>query len=118
MFEFHQNVIKRIIGRFDKGDFDKFLENGKLTEIKDNVVEKIALSDSINIPFKILKLNDNNTFKYSTNHNSKFTLDDLLYIHDSYYEGYLTVNNLSKIFNFPQTTVKRIIGRFDEGDFY
>ena len=117
LFELNNNVIKRIIVRFDQGDFDRFLENGKLNDIKDNVVEKIVLSDSINIPYEILKLNDNNTFKYSTNHNSKFTLDDLIYIHDSYYEGYLTVNNLSKIFNFPQTTIKRIIGRFDEGDF-
>ena len=58
----------------------------------------MEIPDYLNIPYDISELDSDKTFIYNSGRNSKFTLDDVVFIHKSYYKGYLKVKDLSDLF--------------------
>ena len=77
---------------------------------------KIILTKSQNIRYKFKRLNEDHTFSAGSSP-TKYTLEDVLSIHKSYYTMELTLEELSDKYNLSLTTIKRLIARFDAGDF-
>ncbi len=78
---------------------------------------KIILRKSQNTPYPFKSLNDDHTFLRPSGSSSKFTLEDVMLIHENYYEDLLSVEEIAKKMNLSELTIKKIIVRFDEGDF-
>ena len=77
---------------------------------------KIILTKSQNIRYKFKRLNEDHTFSAGSSP-TKYTLEDVIFIHKSYYTMELTLEELSDKYNLSLTTIKRLIARFDAGDF-
>ncbi len=71
-----------------------------------------------NKPYRVISLNKNRTLK-SADHNfpTKFTLEEAIFINNTYYAGVLDFEELSNITKITVGTLKRIINRFELGDF-
>lgn len=79
--------------------------------------QKILLSKSQNIPYPFKSLNDDHTFLHPSGSSSKFTLEDVISIHKNYYEDLYSVDEIAKKMGLNTLTIKKLIVRFDAGDF-
>lgn len=79
--------------------------------------QKIRLKKSQNIPYPFKSLNDDHTFLRPSGSSSKFTLEDVILIHKNYYEDLYSVDEIAKKMGLSELTIKKLIVRFDEGDF-
>ena len=125
-FNLTENVIKRTIFNYESGNFDKILSKwAELEEAKesfksqykfnDPIRERPYLSESINIPYKISRVSANGHLKMNY-HKLDFTILEAKAIHESYNAGQ-NINEIAKKYGFPEDTIKRIIVRYDAGDF-
>lgn len=78
---------------------------------------KIFLAESKNVPYPFTGLNKDHTFIRSSGSSSKFTLEDVISIHKNYYEDLYSVDKIAKKMGLSELTIKKLIVRFDEGDF-
>ena len=108
---------------FKKENTEKFLntyfdaKNSDLIKEKIKKPQKILLADSKNIPYPFTGLNEDHTFIHSSGSSSKFTLEDVSLIHKNYYEDLYSVEEIAKRMGLSNTTIKRVIVRYDAGDF-
>ena len=86
-------------------------------KIKTKKPQKILLSKSQNIPYPFKRLNDDHTFLHPSGSSSKFTLEDVISIHKNYYEDLYSVDEIAKKMGLNTVTIKKLIVRFDAGDF-
>ena len=77
---------------------------------------KIILTKSQNVRYKFKRLNEDHTF-FAGSKPTTYTLEDVIFIHKSYYTMELTLEELSDKYDLSLTTIKRLIARFDAGDF-
>ena len=101
-------------------DYKNRLEKAANTveeKIKTKKPQKILLSKSQNIPYPFKRLNDDHTFLHPSGSSSKFTLEDVISIHKHYYEDLYSVDEIAKKMGLNTVTIKKLIVRFDAGDF-
>ena len=101
-------------------DYKNRLERASNTveeKIKTKKPPKILLSKSQNVPYPFKHLNDNHTFLHPSGSSSKFTLEDVISIHKNYYEDLYSVDEIAKKMELNTVTIKKLIVRFDAGDF-
>ena len=92
-------------------------ENTIKEKIKTKKPQKILLSKSQNVPYPFKHLNDDHTFLHPSGSSSKFTLEDVILIHKKYYEDLYSVDEIAKQMALNTVTIKKLIVRFDAGDF-
>ena len=98
----------------NKSDID---QNTIKKKIKTKKPQKILLAKSKNRPYPFKSLNDDHTFLHPSGSSSKFTLEDVISIHKNYYEDFYSVDEISKKMGLSNLTIKKLIVRFDAGDF-
>lgn len=101
-------------------DYKNRLERASNTveeKIKTKKPQKILLSKSQNAPYPFKHLNDDHTFLHPSGSSSKFTLEDVISIHKHYYEDLYSVDEIAKKMELNTVTIKKLIVRFDAGDF-
>lgn len=101
-------------------DYKNRLERASNTveeKIKTKKPQKILLSKSQNVPYPFKHLNDDHTFLHPSGSSSKFTLEDVISIHKHYYEDLYSVDEIAKKMELNTVTIKKLIVRFDAGDF-
>lgn len=101
-------------------DYKNRLERASNTveeKIKSKKPPKILLSKSQNVPYPFKHLNDNHTFLHPSGSSSKFTLEDVISIHKNYYEDLYSIDEIAKKMELNTVTIKKLIVRFDAGDF-
>ncbi len=101
-------------------DYKNRLERASNTveeKIKTKKPQKILLSKSQNVPYPFKHLNDDHTFLHPSGSSSKFTLEDVISIHNNYYEDLYSVDEIAKKMELNTVTIKKLIVRFDAGDF-
>ena len=74
------------------------------------------MPDATNNPYNIKFLTIDNTFRLESGKVTDFTLKDVVKIHRQYYSK-TTITELSKKHGLSLSTIKKIIVRFDCGDF-
>ena len=112
-----ENFLKKY---FDPKNSDYKIKSGKNKDLKSKKrkrPKKIFLKKSQNIPYPFESLNEDHTFLRPSGSSSKFTLEDVISIHKNYYEDSYSVDEIAKKMNLSNNTIKKIIVRFDEGDF-
>lgn len=123
IFYFKKDNVKNFMNNyFDENNPNYKIRSEKNTEIlkkktKNKKPKKITLKKSQNTPYPFKSLNDNHTFLRQSGSSSKFTLEDVILIHKNYYEDLYSVDEIAKKMNLSNLTIKKIIVRFDEGDF-
>jgi len=117
-----ENIENFLDTYFDSKDLNYKIHSEKVTDIinkksKIKKPKKILLPESKNIPYPFTGLNDNHTFIRPSGSSSKFTLEDVILIHENYYEDLYSVDEIAKKMGLSNSTIKRLIVRFDAGDF-
>ena len=115
-----ENIEKFLNTYFDaKNPNYKLKSDGISNFVKEKTKKpkKIVLSKSHNIPYPFKSLNEDHTFLRPSGSSSKFTLEDVILIHENYYEDLYSVEEIAKKMGLSNLTIKKIIVRFDEGDF-
>ena len=118
IFYFKEENIETFLNTY----FDANNSNYKSAKNTDSIKEKIKnkkikLSKSQNIPYRFKGLNNDHTFLHRSGSSSKFTLEDVILIHKNYYEYFYSVDEIANEMGLNSLTIKKIIARFDEGDF-
>ena len=115
--------IKNFLNRyFDAKNTNYNIKSEKITDFvkekqKAKKPQKILLSEDKNRPYPFIGLNEDHTFIRSSGSSSKFTLEDVISIHKNYYEDLYSVEEISEKMGLSKVTIKRLILRFDAGDF-
>lgn len=123
IFYFKKDNIENFLNTyFDVKNPNYKIKSEKITELvkekrETKKPQKILLSESKNIPYPFIGLNNDHTFIRSSGSSSKFTLEDVILIHKNYYEDLYSVEEIAKKMGLSNVTIKRLIVRFDEGDF-
>ena len=116
-----ENIKKFLNTYFDAKNSNYKIKSEKITDfIKEKTKTKktpILLPKAHNIPYKYQSLNKDHTFLHPSGSSSKFTLEDVILIHKNYYEDSYSVEEIAKKMGFNDLTIKKLIVRFDEGDF-
>ena len=117
-----ENVENFLNTYFDAKNPNYKIKTGKNTDLVKNKTnakrpQKILLAKSKNIPYPFTGLNKDHTFIRQSGSSSKFTLEDVILIHKNYYEDLYSVDEIAKKMGLSNLTIKKLIVRFDEGDF-
>ena len=117
-----ENIEKFLNTYFDAKNPNYKIKTGKNTNLVKNKTkakkpQKILLAESKNIPYPFIGLNKDHTFIRQSGSSSKFTLEDVILIHKNYYEDLYSVDEIAKKMGLSNLTIKKLIVRFDEGDF-
>lgn len=121
IFYFKKEHVENFLNTyFDSKNSNYKTKSEKITEFvkeKTKKPQKIILSKSQNIPYPFTDLNDDHTFIRPSGSSSQFTLEDVILIHENYYEDLYSVDEIAKKMGLSKSTIRKIIVRFDEGDF-
>ena len=124
IFYFKKENIENFLNTYFDAKHPNYnkIKSGKNTDfIKDKPKtkkpQKILLAKSKNIPYPFIGLNKDHTFIRPSGSSSKFTLEDVILIHEDYYENLYSVDEIAKKMGLSDLTIRRLIVRFDEGDF-
>ena len=122
IFYFKKENIKKFLNTYFDAKNLNYKKSEKTTDsikrkIKTKKPQKIFLAEDKNIPYPFIGLNEDHTFIRSSGSSSKFTLEDVILIHTNYYEDLYSVEEISKKMGLSVTTIKRLIVRYDAGDF-
>ena len=116
-----ENIENFLNTYFDAKNSNYKIKSKKITDfVKEKTKTKqsqILLAECHNIPYKYVSLNSDHTFLHPSGSSSKFTLEDVILIHKNYYEDSYSVDEIAKKMGFNDLTIKKLIVRFDEGDF-
>ena len=117
-----ENIENFLNSYFDEKNSNYKIKSEKNTDFikektKTKKPQKITLSKSQNIPYSFKSLNNDHTFLHSSGSSSKFTLEDVISIHKNYYEDLYSVDEIAKKMGLNKLTIKKLIVRYDEGDF-
>ena len=125
-FNVTEYIIKKTIFNYESGNFDEVIKqwNEKVVELgpvkqndefEDPIRERVHLTKSVDVPYHKFNVLGNGHLK-GKYQELTFTIFDARNMHESYNAGQ-TIEDLAKIYNFTDITIKRIIGRYDAGDF-
>lgn len=117
-----ENIGKFLDTYFDAKNSNYKTKSEKSTSLlkektKTKKPQKILLAKDKNTPYPFTGLNDDHTFIRPSGSSSKFTLEDVMLIHKNYYEDLYSVEKIAKKIGLTTQTIKKLIVRFDEGDF-
>ena len=111
-------VVKFLDIYFDAKNSNKIKSGKNMDLVKETrKPKKILLAKSKNTPYPFTGLSEDHKFIRPSGSLSKFTLEDVISIHDNYYEDLYSVEQIAKKMELSQLTIKKLIVRFDAGDF-